>query len=652
MLMADPPLTRRPPLTFGRALLRAAVLGTLPLRGAALLQRRTEGNNGALSGNGGRVGGKQVHDGKPRLAILLAGMSERLVLKPLISNVVTPNSKDGVVVDVFLALKVAKADFWKPSDVGYGEPWLWDMPTEGLDDRLCTMANEGGASLCKAKVVESEEVPTLPEDQVHQQRLNKYSPYKTATGVHLLQRWASLEKLWDDARRIEKRTGTNYTQVLVVRDDSFWAAPFRLGHEAFRGLGDMSMLTQACLEFGGINDKVFLLGRGAAEHMLRPFQAWLHDKSPDLDEAHNAEEFFAAMAKMQQVTTLATDKFPMALVTYQSNGIPCFRKTRAGKSGRCWSDAVLGSFFDALSCGGEVAASSREVLSSEEARALHKIFQRKPKDTIITMVSSGTRRLAQNFFCNLDALGLLGSVVALALEEHACQGFEGIDCIEWLPRPSWARSDARMLMPVAAVLMSGIIENIIVSDVDVAFLRNPFESRGGLPDGADAVFQVDNALRKGATSCNDLHGAQEIQLSPGFYRVRDTSGGRMLMLEAVRLLHAARSGGSPGSSPSRRGSPLLAKDGLETYSRVASWSCRDYANGNVFFGHPAVAHVDGVVAVRANWLKAAATQETCLRSARLWRLDADSSCSSAFTLDARPLNLSVRVSRGGYVVGC
>ena len=101
---------------------------------------------------------------------------------------------------------------------------------------LCKMLKDAGATTCVAEIGARETMPALPDAMKDRKRIFTYSPYKHRSGKALLKRWASLEDLWDKVLEAEVANRLRYHHILVVRDDTFWTAPYVI--RGFEFVGD------------------------------------------------------------------------------------------------------------------------------------------------------------------------------------------------------------------------------------------------------------------------------------------------------------------------------------------------------------------------------------------------------------------------------
>merc|ERR1712183_976608 len=78
---------------------------------------------------------------------------------------------------------------------------------------------------------------------------------------------------------------------------------------------------------------------------------------------------------------------------------------------------------------------------------------------------------------------------------------------------------------------------------------------------------------------------------------------------------------------------------LSEITSVKTFSCKDFANGNVFWGHPEVFGAgEEPAGVQANWMVAKDLRRRCLHLAGLWALSSEHGTAKASL--AAPLSTS------------
>mmetsp|Transcript_42783 Transcript_42783/g.129597 ORF Transcript_42783/g.129597 Transcript_42783/m.129597 type:complete len:317 (-) Transcript_42783:52-1002(-) len=232
-----------------------------------------------------------------RLAVLISGLLDRLVLPPLLRDVVATAKAPGYHVDVFMSLSNTSRSqatwFTDARSVFIGEPLLRGVPSEKVGTFLEQQIRAAGGGLPYFELLDvSDDIDHLPKER--RPRLRFYSPFLSSVGKNLLRRYRSLERLWDQVQLAEQKGSFNYDYLLVAREDVAWINPLRLDRMGLnQNVGVVYSVN--CRQYGGINDKVLLMDRAAAPSMMRPYTEWYQNPSRALDKP-NAEQFLQAVA--------------------------------------------------------------------------------------------------------------------------------------------------------------------------------------------------------------------------------------------------------------------------------------------------------------------------------------------------------------------
>jgi hypothetical protein len=100
-------------------------------------------------------------------------------------------------------------------------------------------------------------------------------------------------------RKTERDRGFRYDTVLYIREDNSWFSNFNM----FLRLQPNEVLTSNSCHFGGLNDKVFLMGRDAAEAMMRDtFTIWREDGWNKTMPRRNTERTYAEVITLASLT--------------------------------------------------------------------------------------------------------------------------------------------------------------------------------------------------------------------------------------------------------------------------------------------------------------------------------------------------------------
>jgi len=490
-------------------------------------------------------------------AILISGMIDRLLVAPLMENLVRANVEAGTPVDTYFAMK-------PPSDVqsyaaNKGESkWLvteasaekyvvdpkvarvLTEPSAELCEHLCRWARMAGAGTC-ASEREPDDPLELPHDDAHQPMLSFYSPLSTASGASVLRRWRSIEVLWGRAKQTEQAGGFRYNSVLLVRDDDYWLTPYIFDTTDFAAHPN-SLKSMSCLEAHGINDKMIHLGREAVEKVGMAYRAW-KDKAPPyaLQDTRNAEEFLFKLAMSQGVAIRPTG-FRYALGTLTTSGTPCFRKqsfnlTNRGGYHKCHEEATEDSpvtkLFRTFSCD-TMNPAFFAALSSDEVAAL--------RGTILE--ASGGYQNVSVVLTIADLADIDKAVITLVSLRSAdpsaravvvtrVQGCERIR--------TTAGNSACVEMPLAfddqkvkvalltAAVFSGSAGGILFAEPGVEFQKDPIAAFTGVSRGHDVVFTPRQSAQCEATATGG-------DVSGSLFYVKSTPGGSHALMRAWMFL--------------------------------------------------------------------------------------------------------------------
>lgn len=612
------------------------------------------------------------------MAVLLSGGVQRLVLWPLLRNLVEPNIRNGMRIDFFAHLHMGEAKFWIGRDAGIrGEPWSKDLPAQNITELVCVFARTVGVTLCESELVLGEVLPPLPQDAAHRGRITLYSPIGKSdrqrnTGAGLLKRWVGLESVWARAKEAERRMGKLYDIVFVARDDQFWAFPYIIQPFWFKGRGTMNHISMDCFKFGGVNDKAQIIGRGAAEHVLNLFTMWMHATHPRLNRVVNAEVFLKIVGMMAGVNFVYVKDIPMALSGYKGGGIICFRKQTLRGAHQCYGDPNLFVFFHTWACESKFVGDFHDSKTMEPgvhmihlALRQHAFPSRRP--ALLTLLTSSTLAMMENMLCSLDQFNLRQYVIVISFEPGLCGAVSGVEmCVDMPVFPKMYALHGNVLDKakrlklthlmklhvMTVVLMSGYRSNTLFLEPHTVFLKSPL----ALYFEADTrekhiIFGSQSALQKDAKTCVEEDSSAVYQgVSDSIYSARDTPQAVIVMLNALELIIAKKTH-----------KHLALKASAITFHqavRMGIWPCTTVANGNVYWGHSEVAMdasaTGGPVAIQASWINPEQRQE-CFRTSGLWRLPA------AWTpmpgkmqcLPAQPM-AAVRadIQPGGWVGSC
>lgn len=233
------------------------------------------------------------------LALVITGLRHRLLFDTTVSQVVRPLVEDGLQVHVYISLvENTTAESFRTGvrSLGRESPATAGLTRGELRDRIAEMVGTAGGCLMYCSIWNSSEsLPPLPQGRVWQERLRQYLPERSGVGRNILRVWKSREMLWERALQAEQDLRMNYSLALWMREDSFWGERISdLGQLARTPDAARALWSKGCKTFAGINDRTVLLGREAAEVMLRAW-SWYLKPAPPL-QSDNAEVYLQALA--------------------------------------------------------------------------------------------------------------------------------------------------------------------------------------------------------------------------------------------------------------------------------------------------------------------------------------------------------------------
>lgn len=340
-------------------------------------------------------------ESQSRVAVLVTGSLDSLLLAPLLSNVVRANAHRGLQVDVYFSLKPsAKGKQGVAADPkianllkNFDEASYGGKPM----DFVCHLARGAGAAKCAWQLEAEEAVPALKESPSQRSMMTHYQA-GTAEGREAVARWRAQSRLWALARGQELSEGEGedqYDAVLVARSDTYWLAPFLVDVESFQ-LETLRVSTSPCLDEFGIGDRAVVMGRGAADVLLGVYESWQRGDRR-LSGTRTAEEVWFRTAS-QAGLNIVPEPMYAAKSLYTESGLPCFSEATFNPVWephleQCFAedagDAPVTDLFRAFSC--ETANPTfYDLLWPQQAQKLHRmvasIANRNESDFVLLMV--------------------------------------------------------------------------------------------------------------------------------------------------------------------------------------------------------------------------------------------------------------------------
>jgi len=488
-------------------------------------------------------------------AILISGMIDRLLVAPLMENLVRANVEAGTPVDTYFAMK-------PPSDVqsyaaNKGESkWLvteasaekyvvdpkvarvLTEPSAELCEHLCRWARMAGAGTC-ASEREPDDPLELPHDDAHQPMLSFYSPLSTASGASVLRRWRSIEVLWGRAKQTEQAGGFRYNSVLLVRDDDYWLTPYIFDTTDFAAHPN-SLKSMSCLEAHGINDKMIHLGREAVEKVGMAYRAW-KDKAPPyaLQDTRNAEEFLFKLAAAGGVG-MRPSGFKYALAATTASGVPCFRKQTYNLTGRggysaCYDEASESSpitrLFRSFSCDAMNPAYF-DALNRQDVAALKGAVSEAAgageAPIVFTVADSASVDRAGRTLLSLSKADPSTKAVVVT-QELQCEAVRRWSCNAVCIETRGAIDGFKFkLALLTTALMTGAASGILFAEPGVEFQKDAIAVFADASKGRDIALAPTQSWCKGVASSGEV--------TDSLFYVRATPGGSHALMRAWMFL--------------------------------------------------------------------------------------------------------------------
>jgi len=244
--------------------------------GTGLLQQRTKTSTVQVKDASGRLDKQNatalvhVKDAerllRPKLAVLIAGRADRLVLAPKIRHVMEPVAAKGWDVDLYVSVV--------GMDKGSHKAWapipnnVSAVVAERLESvaAIQTLATAGSWAIRFCELDGDSQEVVVPKDPPR--RLSLYPPSETEVGLNVLRRFKATEQLMHKVKDVEMEHGFSYDFVLLTKDDDHWLGPLDISRFQSNPTHPNDVYFKDCLRFSGVNDKTLLFGRRAAEAVL------------------------------------------------------------------------------------------------------------------------------------------------------------------------------------------------------------------------------------------------------------------------------------------------------------------------------------------------------------------------------------------------
>jgi len=394
---------------------------------------------------------EQKAEAQSKMAVLVSGSLENLILTPLLSNVVHTNARRGVQVDLFFSL-VAPVRGSKPAvttdpkvanlllnfdEVGYNATVM---------DFVCELAKRQGATRCIWEL-ENDNAVRKPKNTTYRNIMTQI-PFTSPEGLETISRWRSQSSMLGRVRDIEG--DDEYDAVMVTRANGYWMAPRAVKVEDFQA-DPFQVSTMPCLDETGINDNAVIMGREAANVMLGAFSAWQQGEEY-LHGTRTAEEVLFRMASQAGLNVVPEPMYA-AQALYTMSGLPCFRESTFNVNSEqqrmehCFAEnageAPVTSLFSAFSCE-TLNPNFFDLLWPQQVNKLHQIVsditnRNESNAIVLTVVDQGEVEMAVKMLTSLQAAGEDAKSVVVGTSAGVCKalansfGVAGHKCLVMMP---------------------------------------------------------------------------------------------------------------------------------------------------------------------------------------------------------------------------
>lgn len=416
-----------------------------------------------------------------RMAVLVSGSVEGLVLSPLLSSLVRANARAGLRVDVFFGLTAPT----KGKHEGAVDPkmsqFLQNFDAAKLRDFVCQLARQQGASYCSVEF-DTHKAVHAPRSEARQRIMTHYQN-STEKRMGEVARWRSLSLLLSTARTHEVEA--EYDAVAIARADSYWLAPVTVNIEEFQ-MDSLQVLVPPCLDDTGINDKAMIMGREAADVMLSAYDMWQRAEER-LSGTRTAEEVLFRIAS-QAGLRITPQPMYLESASFTQTGLPCFDLNSHSfalsqqRYQQCFAesvgDAPVAEFFATFGC--EVRNPNfYDLLWPQQVQKLQDnvarlAFQDERKALVLTVVSEGEVEQAVSMLTGLQGLEEEALVLTVGTSANVCRalrespGVSGSKCIVMMPTQEVRLSLFKHAI-LTTVALAGLTDRIMYASPQAAF---------------------------------------------------------------------------------------------------------------------------------------------------------------------------------------
>jgi len=390
-------------------------------------------------------------ESQSRMAVLVSGALESLILTPLLSNVVRANVRNGLQVDLFFSL-VAPVKGMKPSVAS--DPKIANLLRNfdevsyhgKLMDLVCDLAKRQGATHCVWDLERNDAV-RAPKNSTYRKIMTQV-PLMSDTGLETIANWRSHSALLGRVRDMEG--DDEYDAVMVTRANGYWMAPRVVSIEDFQA-DPLHLSTMPCLDETGINDNAAIMGREAADIMLGAFEAW-QQGDVHLHGTRTAEEVWFRMASHGGLNIVPEPMYA-AQALYTASGLPCFQESTFNVNSeqqrleQCFAEsageAPMASLFSAFSCE-TMDPNFFDLLWPQQVSRLHQVIaditnRNESNAIVLAVIDHDEVELAVKMLTSLQAAGEDAKSVVVGTSAGVCKalansfGVAGHKCLVMMP---------------------------------------------------------------------------------------------------------------------------------------------------------------------------------------------------------------------------
>jgi len=290
-----------------------------------------------LASKFGKKNNEEYEKANKRLAVIITGIEDSFAWANTPEKVIAPATHQGYSVDFFIRLVAhgkqndaqwnairgetdSKVDIesWKTAAEHSSFATTSTQSQVQVSSWKETIAHTAGAQVKIIELLDHKEEIDIPPTAP--MKIETYSPKVSEVGRNLLRRFKSIEFLMHKIKEHEEANGFEYDFVMVAREDPTWMSPLNM--HTFSVIGhENKVFTKGCLQWSGINDKVFVFGRSAAEKSLTKLYSefWTNP----VDES-NAEQYWKSYTASKGVVSAPVRPEELAASdTRWQHGKPC-----------------------------------------------------------------------------------------------------------------------------------------------------------------------------------------------------------------------------------------------------------------------------------------------------------------------------------------